>query len=86
MQISVRVIVKDVRLIDRTKDGQPIRQPFQVLTAFDRDTAGEIQLTFPNRDCPYIPTQEVQIDGVIKGRMRGYQVVFDVVSLVAVKK
>jgi len=83
MKISVRIIVKDIRTIDRDKTGQPLRSPFQVMTAFDRDAAGELQLNFPKADCPFTVTQEVKLDADVKGRARGYNVVYDVIGLAA---
>jgi len=86
VKIQVNVLVREVRVIDKSKLGVPLPRPFQVVNMVDRDTGGDLQLNFPNNDCPYQPGQDVHIDATVKGRTRGYNVSYDVIGVTAVKK
>lgn len=78
-------LVKEIKTVDTTKTGERMKRPFTVVSFVDLDTAGDVIVQFPGEDCPYKPLQDLQVELTVKGRMSGYNVVFDVVQQSAQK-
>lgn len=85
MKIQLKGFVRDIYVSDKDKDGKAKSHPVDYVSFVDKETGGDVKLSF---DAGHGLTvgQDVVLDLIVKGRQFGQNIGYSVLQIVGAPK